>query len=398
MKTKIIALVSILFFHFGFTQKAEVKPYIDFLKNQKFPTAKDYILKKFEKKDIVIISERDHRDLSQYDIIFDVLKDRNFKGNIYTEVGTSNNQQRINKFLTNSALDEKAKNEELLAIYRDLDYEVVWEKYNFFALLETIYEINKTREKKDKILLFPLDVAFDWNEVKCNSHYKMFVDYLEDITVNRNIIMGKNFIQFYEAAKKYNPERPKALVIENTYHGYIRIPKPLSHPTEPDIYSTGEYIYKTYPETTTNIYVNYYTQGFYKGLTNNGLFDAAFAYTKIDNVGFDLKNTPFGNSKFDLYNFGGNGYEEVNFDYIFDGMIFYKPVSQMNLVIGIPNIYPKKYEKQFFERCALTDGTSYEESVKNNQDFLKEVNTKKESKLPEVELQKIKEQINYWLK
>ena len=298
--------------------------------------------------------------------------------------------------MRNSDLSEEEKENELLEIYRDLDYNIVWEKYNFYALLNTIFEINKTRAEKDKILLFPLDVAFDWNSFDSHLQYKMFDDAIENSLIDRDIIMGKNFVSFFEAAKKYNPERPKALVIENTYHGYIRIPKFLPLPTKPDIYSTGEYIYKTYSAITTNIYVNNFTQGFHSGLTNNGLFDAAFAYTKTDNIGFDLKNSPFGNAPFDLYNFGDN-YDATTFDYVFDGMIFYKPVAEMKLVIGIPNVYPKEFEKQFHERSALIDGISYEESQKENKEFLKEVNTVSETILQDSIIQKINTQINYWL-
>jgi len=378
--------------------KPELKPYVDFLQNNEFKSAKDYILSKFQTKDIVIISERDHRDLSQYDVIFDILKDPKFKGNIYTEKGCSNNYKKINNFLLNSNLSTEDMEKELLSIYRDIDYTVIWEKYNFYALLKTIYQINKTRQDNNKILLFPLDLKFDWKDFDCHSQYKLFVDYSEYGPIERNVVMGQNFVKFFEYAKKRNPERKQALVIENTYHGYIRIPKFIPLPTQPQIYSAGEYIYKTYPKITTNIYINYYTQGYSKGLTNKGLFDAAFYYTKIDNIGFDLKNTPFGNSKFDLYNFGGSDYEEVNFDYIFDGMIFYKPVSEMNLVIGIPNVYPKEYEKQFFKRLALVDGITYEKSVNENKDYLKVINEIKRFSISEKRKRKIYKQIIQWFK
>ena len=396
MKFKILLILTLTINISVFSQKMELKPYVSFLQKNKFPTAKEYILEKFETKDIVIISERDHRDITQYELYVDVIRNQNFKGNVYTEVGSWNNYQRINKFLLNSKLSEKEKEEELLSIYRDLDYTILWEKYNYYFLLNSIFEANKTRNDKDKILLFPLDLEFDWKNFDCHSQYKLFDDYSENSIIDRNIIMGKNFVNFYEYAKKRNPERKKALVIENTYHGYIRIPNFLPLPTQPDIYSTGEYIFKTYPENTTNIYINYFTQGFHNGLTNEGLFDAAFYFTKTDNIGFDLKNTPFGNSKFDLYNFGGD-YDKVNFDYIFDGMIFYKPIVEMNLVTGIPNVYPKEFEKQFHERMTLIDGISYEESIKENEELLKELNTKTETKLQDSIIQKINSQIKYWI-
>ena len=305
MKTGIFFLL-LLYSFAGYAQKEvkpELEPYVNFLSENKFPSAKDYILKKFDSKDIVIISERDHRDLNQYEFIVDVIKDQNFKGHVYTEVGCSNNFKKINQFLLNSNLSQKEKEEELQAIFRDLDYWIIWDMYNYYFLLESIYEINQEREEKEKILLFPCDIEFVWEDFTCTAQYEMFDDYSEYGMIDRNVIMGKNFVEFYQYAKRRNPDRSKALVIQNTYHGYIRIPTFLPNPNKPHIYSTAEYIFKTYPDITTNIYVNYFTQNFTYGLTNKGLFDASFQFTQIDNVGFDLKNTPFGNSKFDLYNF-----------------------------------------------------------------------------------------------
>lgn len=400
MKFKALLILVISISTPVFSQKTELKPYTKFLQKNDFSSAKDYILEKFKEKDIVIISERDHRDMTQYELYLEVVKDQNFKGNVYTEVGCWNNYQRINSFLLNSHLTDKEKEQELLAIYRDLDYTILWEKYNYYFLLNEIYEANRNREDKDKILLFPLDLEFDWNELENYSQYKLFESYEIKNIIHRDYIMGRNFVSFFEFAKERNPERQKALVIVNTYHAYIRIPNYRPLPTRPDIYSTGEYIYKTYPETTINIYINYFTQGFNKGLTNNGLFDAAFYFTKIDNIGFDLKNTPFGSSKFDLYTFGSteSEYEKVNFDYIFDGMVFYKPVAEMKFIGGIPNVYPKEFENQFYDRITLTEGITYKEAVEQNSEYLMQINKVNKYKLEDSIIQKINKQILYWIK
>lgn len=400
MKTKVLFLILLNYINVYAQNniKPELKPFVNFLKENKLQSAKDYVLRQFDSKDIIIISERDHRDLTQYELILEIISDDSFKGNVYTEVGCSNNYQRINRFLLNPSLTEFEKEEELLSIYRDLDYYVIWENYNYYFLLDSIYNINKKRKEEDKILLFPLDLEFDWESFTCTAQYELFDDYSENEIIDRNVIMGKNFLKFFEFAKRRNPSRPKALVIQNTYHGYIRIPTFLPNPNQPRIYSTGQYIFKSYPDITTNIYLNYYTLNFSSGLTNNGLFDAAFAYTNTDNVGFDLKNTPFGNSPFDLYNFGGTDYAKVNFDYIFDGMVFFKPVSQMKFAQGIPNVYPIEFEKQFFERLALIDGISYEQSVKEYSSFLNDINSLKYDGLADSTKVKIEHMIRFWIK
>lgn len=50
---------------------------------------KDYIFKLFDKSDIVVLGERDHRDSIQYNFILDLLADSRFAervGHVYTEV------------------------------------------------------------------------------------------------------------------------------------------------------------------------------------------------------------------------------------------------------------------------------------------------------------------------
>src|SRR5690554_5881461 len=91
-----------------------IKPYVEFLQKNQFPSAKDYILEKFNHYDIVILSERHHADMTQYEIILDVIKNGKFKGNVYTEVGVSNMYQKINRFLLNDTFTEEEKEKELL--------------------------------------------------------------------------------------------------------------------------------------------------------------------------------------------------------------------------------------------------------------------------------------------
>ena len=66
--------------------------------------------------------------------------------------------------------------------------------------------------------------------------------------------------------------------------------------------------------------INYYPTSENPILIADGKWDAAFRFTGNKNVGFDLKDTPFGKTKFNMYNFGGSDYETVNFEYIFEIM------------------------------------------------------------------------------
>ena len=267
-------------------------------------------------------------------------------------------------------------------------------------MLSEVYDINQNRKEEEKILIFPTDVAFDYNEYQTSEAWATFNKLNSYPWMDRDVIMGRNFVNFYESSKRKYPERKKALVIQNTYHGYTRIPTYLPLPTKPDIYSTGEYIYKTYPEKTFNIYINFLrSTGGFKELSNEGIIDAAFEYTKKDNIGFDLKNTPIGNTKFDLYQFGGGYDTNVNFAYIFDGMIFYKPLKDLVLKWFIPNLYPKEYETQYFSRMAIIRNQTLEEAMndKQNIETLKLINNAVEMSLEKETLEGISKQIEKWI-
>jgi len=237
-----------------------IKPYVDFLNSKTFLSPKEYVLKSFEDKDIVVLCERVHAEIKQYEMIVDILKDERFTGNIYTEVGVFNAGNEINEFLLEENLSDGEIKEHLLKILRNLDMFSLWPNYNFYYLLENIYLINQQRGLTEKIKLIPLDVVFSWDSIKCDEQYNMFYEMLEPQNnlppvIDRNAIMAKHFIRKYYMEKYYNPNKQKALVIMNTYHAYTRIPSYLPLPTEPNLYSTAEYIYKTYPNSTKGILI-----------------------------------------------------------------------------------------------------------------------------------------------
>lgn len=380
-----------------------IKVFVDFLSCQTLLSPKEYVLNSFEEKDIIVLSERDHREIKQYEMIVDIIKDNRFTGNVYTEVGVFNAGKQINEFLLKENLSDIEIKESMLAIFRNLDMFSIWPNYNFYYLIESIYQINQGRQLNEKIRLFPLDVMFSWDSIKCDEQYNMFFDMMEPQNnfppiLERNVIMAQHFIRKYNQEKYYNPNKKKALIIMNTYHGYTRIPSYIPLPTEPSIYSTAEYIYKTYPNSTKGIMINYYPTSEKPVLIADGKWDAAFKFTGNKNVGFDLKNTPFGQTKFEMYNFGGNAYETVNFEYIFDGFIFYEPFENFELVIGIPGIFDDEtFVAEFYRRTSFEEGISLEEAIssKETNEYMKELNEKIKYEIENIEI--FNNSINKWL-
>ncbi len=393
----IVLSISTLVYSQSLQPNDSIKIFVDYLTNGNNLSPKEYIFQSFEKNDIIILSERHHKELKQYELIADLIKDDRFKGNIYTEVGVFNSKKQINEFLKKEGLSKEEKETELLNIYKVLDFFTIWENYNYYYLLSSIYDINQKRKENDKIFLFPLDVEFSWGSIKCPEQYKMFHDMMETSVISRNEIMGKHFIRAYQNSKKNNSNKTKALVILNTYHGYTKTPAFLPLPTMPNILTTAEFIYKTYPNVTKGILLNGYVFSPIK-LVADGKWDAAFKLNGNKNLGFDLKNTPFGTTIFDMYNFGGNDYATVNFENIFDGFIFYTPFENFELAVGIPNIFnDKEFVEEFYRRTAILKNITIEEAKKSKETkaYIENVNSLKIGKIQKLDV--LTKELNKWL-
>jgi hypothetical protein len=371
---------------------------VEYLKRGNFSSPKDYVLKSFDEKDIVILSERLHPEFKQYEMIIDILKDDKFKGNVYTEVGAFNSRKQINEFLLKEGLSKDEKETELLKIYRNIDYLPIWPNYNFYYLISSIYDINQKRSEQDKIFIIPLDVEFSWDSIECSRQYNVFNPMLSTYVIERDLIMGKHFIQAYLEARYFNKNKSKALVILNTFHGYTRIPTYLPLPTQPFIYSTAEYIFKTFPKSTKGILINGYSSSTISKFVASGKWDAAFKVIGNKNIGFDLKDTPFGATKFDMYNFGGRDFQTVNFEYIFDGFVFYEPIENFELAKGIPNIFKDKvFKEEFYRRIAMEENITIDEAKlsKEIKEYIEAINVLTINKVQVLE--ELNKEINKWL-
>lgn len=69
---------------------SSVSKYVDYLKNNR-QDINDYVMGLFEKYDHVVLCERHHQDMTQYDMIYDLLTDSRFVDNVgvvFTEIET----------------------------------------------------------------------------------------------------------------------------------------------------------------------------------------------------------------------------------------------------------------------------------------------------------------------
>ena len=178
---------------------------------------KEYIFKQFEKSDIVVLGERDHRDTVQYDLIHDILADPRFAeqiGYVYTEVGSYNMNDDVNRLLQGNYPTEAAFMDSLYAYYRKTEiFYPMWEKYNRVKFLKGIYEINRTSPRKIRLGL--TDCEFLWDEIRTIEDYKRF--WKSPGLNDRDSLMATHISEMYARQTPLNGKR-KALVITNQPH------------------------------------------------------------------------------------------------------------------------------------------------------------------------------------
>jgi len=390
---RILIIIATLSSYSLFAQTT-VAQYTDFL-NQEHLSPKAYILQLFEQNDIIILGERDHRDTTQYDLILDIIGDNWFIENVahvYTEVGVTNNTEWANQVLKANYKTDNDFETAVIKLYRELDFNSLWEKYNMYKYLKGIYTINKGLAPNKKITVGLTDQAFSWQNMT-KEKLEKFHKILSSTYRYRDSIMAANFINLYEKQMPINgtkkalliQSRPHAINMDVTYKGR-------------KIKNTGSYIVDKYENKTKIIAFNWYhwmPLEWYKWmpeksikLTDDGKWNAAFELTSHNPVGFDLKNTPFGLTEFDYSYEQGIKYQDV-----IDGIIYYKPFYEFVCTVGVPNVVDDAFAVELIRRGKLVNGEDFSDSETLLMDYYNDVRS-----FECEDYKMLKEQMNKWLK
>jgi len=333
-------------------QDKALTPYINFLEKQKTNPV-DYVFELFKKYDIVILGERDHRDTTQYILIKKIMSDPRFiqnVGHVFTEVGTNNQADNANNVLKGNYASDEDFTEALRNLYRNFDWNIIWEKYSYWYFLNSIYQINKNIPQNEKITLYPLDVSYDWNECQDTVARNNFYKKLENRDY-RDTYMGYNIIRrFNQILQDSSEHRKKALVILNSrhsYHNYICVNK---KGESYHLKSAADFVFDYYPDQVANVLINWYAMN--DSLIADGKWDATFHFLKNPSLGFNMEGSPFGNDFFDDYYI--KPANDTRYKDIYTGFIFYLPLEDLAPTVGIPDIVTEDFYGELMRRKSLT--------------------------------------------
>lgn len=366
----------------------EIEPYVSFLRKQSQQPV-DYVIGLFEKSDIVILCERSHGEITQYDLIYDIISDERFIdqiGILFTEIGSSTMNDFVHDFMFTDGLSNDEIEKKVLYIYRNLYWVPIWEKYNFFDFLTRLYSLNNSLTASMKIDIYFSDMPFSW-EGMTEESYLQFCKTLDQ----RDQVMAYQIIERFNKILESPQKRKKALVIMNYRHSFNDFR--FADGKKGD--NVGRYIFEAFPGKVSNVMIN--SLALLPGSTDqetistpihNGKWDAAFEVVGNPRLGFDFISSPFGKDYFDYFTFRKHN---LKYQDVFTGFIFYKPLKEHKQIFGIPNLFGDGYDQIILDRMAIFGKTIEEHRAP---DFIKEQETLKEFTYKS--LSDITEKISRW--
>ncbi len=337
----------------GRAHSITLEPYLRFL-SRSHQDPVDYVLSLFDHADIVILCERWHMEMTQYDFILSLVRDHRFAskvGNVFTEIGSNSLTERGQGFLTTEGLSKEDVNASIVGIHRDLTFFPYWEKTNFSQFLLGLYRINQTLDGDRKLRWFPVDMPIDWSTMT-RERYTEFRKTLGD----RDRIMANQVIDRLGVLRASKDSRQKALVIMNYRHAFA----PIDFVDGGKGDNVGRYLFEAFPGRVANVLLN--TVSVLPGaddrtvrtsLIHEGKWDAAFAVKSNPWVGFALKGSPFGEDAFDLFPFREH---KARYQDVFTGFVFFEPLSSHRMAIGIPGFIGDDFADEYARRYEVFRG------------------------------------------
>ncbi len=349
--------------------KRVTAPYVSFLEKQK--DAKGYIFELFEKNDIVILCEREHPEMTQYDFIYDLVSDKRFienVGNVFSEVGSRSQQPDLDSLMNTDSLPDDEFESKLGRILQNYSYFPIWGNTNYYNYFKNLYALNQHLPKVKRIQHNFTEIGCKWEEIKNKNDYSK----VKSDELIRDKLLADKVISKYESMSASGQSRKKCLVIMNYRHAFI--PAKTSGISGTDYIHLGDsscasYIMRRYPDKTANVLINTVKLG--PGLSNpgellflpvqkapvdEGIWDNSFAATGNKSFGFNFKNSPFGEDEFDLF-FLPSG-KLFKYQDVFKGFVFYKPLEEHYNSFGFRNIIANGFDEEILKRAALIDDNS----------------------------------------
>ena len=310
--------------------------YVDFLKDNR-KDINDYVMGLFDKYDHVILCERHHQEMTQYDMIYNLVTDKLFVdkvGVLFTEVGCIESRKAYKEFVDttypNDTLVEKG-----LASFMTENQSVhlLWPNTNWFSFLKRMYYFNHHNPKQVKILF----ADRNWLD--------------RSMLEARDSIMADNIISTI-----LSDSIQKSLIIMNYRHAYLTSG------------NCGNYISQKFPDKVANVMINFGKADLISAVLRpgnemikpiqHGKWDVAFEQIEDSDFAFDFSESPFGEDRFDHFFVPTSSVNNLQYQDMFNGFIYYKAPNEQYTSVGYPYIFDSDNIKRLKNREQILKGYS----------------------------------------
>ena len=340
---------------------AAIEPYVSFLRERKTGPV-DYIMSLFEDHDVVILCERTHPETTQWDMIYQLTTDERFiseVGIVFTEYGSVASQPEVDRYLTAAELPSEEAWRMLLRIYRNISpIWPLWDNTNFYGYLRKLRKRNETLAPDKRVRVYFCDMPWDWDRATSED----LVQAWDGPIARRDQVMAERIIA-ERRRRLASGERSKCLVVMNYRHAF----RPMRYQDGRLADNTGSYVFEAFPGRTANVLINTVClvevrsdSDVSDDLAHDGMWDAAFAVSGNPELGFDFRDSPFGEDSFDLFPFDP-AIAALSYQDVFDGFVFYKPIAEHRYEHGVPGLLDGSFVEEVRRRLALADGTALAE-------------------------------------
>ena len=323
-------------------------PYVAFLRpGQAAPV--DYVIGLFDRYDVVVLCERMHPEGSQWNFIYDIVRDPRFidrVGHVFTEYGGVEMQPYLDCMMAADGLSAGEVHDRIVQIMRNWPVWPIWHNTNFYDYLTRLYALNQSLPAAQRIHHHFTDRSAPWSGIVTKGQY---IAYRRSL-VDRDRKMAQCVIDQMGRLAKSGSTPPKCLVVMNYRHAFDLTNRSPHAPRR----NTYEYLKDAFGDRAANVLLNYWLFSPQVG----GVWDAAFEETGNRPAGFDFKGSPFGGEPFDLFPFWPTLKGELRYRDVFTGFAFVNPLDSQYTEVGVPGLY-KGFEKEVLRRAGLVSDDSY---------------------------------------
>lgn len=356
----------------AFQNITSTRPYVNFLKKQNTNPV-DYVTGLFDKYDVVVLCERAHPEMTQWDFIYEVIRNPKFineAGIVFTEYGQAGMQDYLNQFMAKDSLDKKEIHDKVIHIMRNMPVWPTWTNMNLYNYLTKLYHLNQTLPTDKRIQHYFTDAAVNWDTITSKEKYQ---EYDTHFLWKRDEIMAQTIIKEINKRSKSSLKTPKCLVVMNYRHA-MDFTDRLENVERRNTY---EFVKDAFGCRAANVLIN--SRILVSVPIAAGVWDDAFEETGNKPVGFNFQGSPFGNDFFDMFPIKmffnpiiksndpvSNG--SLRYRDVFTGFVFTNPVKEHYFNAYCPN-YFDGFEKEYIRRVNCLEDVPDNESEEYIQNY-----------------------------